>query len=174
MNSKKAVMITGKLVQDHEYIYPYYRLKEAGFDLDVATVDGLETLGQLGAKVLTTKRVHDLNVADYRVLILPGGAKCMEYLRQDSGTIQFIKNFHDAGGVVGSICHAAQLLISARVVKDRRISGYYSLKDDIQNAGAFYTDEPAVIDRNIVTTAHYKDLGAWMAAILSLDEQLSL
>ena len=173
MNSKKAVIITGKLVQDHEYIYPYYRLKEAGFDLDVATVDGLETHGQLGAKVLTTKRVGDLKVADYRVLILPGGAKCMEYLRQDSVTIQFIKYFHDAGGVVGSICHAAQLLISARVVKDRRISGYYSLRDDIQNAGAVYIDEPAVVDRNIVTTAHYKDLGAWMAAILCLDERVN-
>ena len=169
MNSNKAVIVTGKLVQDHEYIYPYYRLKEAGYDLDVATVDGLETLGQLGAKVLTTKRVDELSVTDYRVLILPGGAKCMEYLRQDRGTIQFIKDFHDAGGVVGSICHAAQLLISARVVKDRKISGYYSLKDDIENAGAIYIDLPAVIDNNIVTTAHYKDLGPWMAAIIDLD-----
>jgi len=93
----------------------------------------------------------------------------MEYLRQDRGTIQFIKDFHDAGGVVGSICHAAQLLISARVVKDRKISGYYSLKDDIENAGAIYIDLPAVIDNNIVTTAHYKDLGPWMAAIIDLD-----
>lgn len=173
MNSKKAVIVTGKLVQDHEYIYPYYRLQEAGYDVDVATVDGLETFGQLGAKVLTTKRISDLIVADYRVLILPGGAKCMEYLRQDKGAIRFIRDFHDTGSVVGSICHAAQLLISARIVKGREISGYYSLKDDIENAGAIYIDEPAVTSANIVTTAHYKDLGPWMAAVLELDEAVN-
>ena len=69
MKLHKAVIITGKLVQDHEYIYPYYRLKEAGYDLDVATVDGLETFGQLGAKVLTTKRIDQLVVNDYDIVI---------------------------------------------------------------------------------------------------------
>jgi protease I len=169
MKSNKAVIVTGKLVQDHEYIYPYYRLKEAGYDLDVATVDGLETVGQLGAKVLATKRIDQLVVNDYDVVILPGGAKCMEYLRQDKVTINFIRNFKNTDRVIGSICHAAQLLISAKIIKGLRISGYYSLKDDIENAGAIYVDEPAVIAENIVTTAHYKDLGPWMAAVLKLD-----
>ncbi len=89
-------------------------------------------------------------------------------MRQDKVAIKFIKDFHDGGGVVGSICHAAKLLISANIVQDRKISGYYSLRDDIENAGATYVDEPAVIDENVVTTAHYKDLGPWMAAILKL------
>ena len=58
------------------------------------------------------------------------------------------------------------MLISAKVVSGRRISGYYSIKDDIINAGATYVDEPAVIDKNIITTAHYKHLGPWMKATL--------
>lgn len=174
MKSNKAVIVTGKLVQDHEYIYPYYRLKEAGYDLDVATVDGLETQGQLGAKVLATKRIDQLVTSEYQILVLPGGAKCMEYLRQDRNAIRFIREFQQMGRVVGSICHAAQLLISAKVVKGRRISGYYSLQDDIENAGAIYIDEPAVIDGNLVTTAHYKDLGPWMAAILKLANDLNI
>ena len=53
-------------------------------------------------------------------------------------------------------------------MKGRKISGYYSIKDDINNAGAVYTDEPAVVDGNIVTTAHYKDLGIWMKTALDL------
>ena len=60
-----------------------------------------------------------------------------------------------------------QLLISAKIVKGKKIAGYYSLEDDITNAGAIYTDKPAVIDGKIVTTAHYKDMGPWMKAALS-------
>ena len=58
------------------------------------------------------------------------------------------------------------MLISAKIVKGKKISGYYSMKDDIINAGAEYTDLPAVVDSGIITTAHYKDLGPWMKAVL--------
>ena len=92
----------------------------------------------------------------------------MEYMRQDKDILRFISDFNDSGKVIASICHAAQLLISAKVVDGRKISGYYSIKDDINNAGAIYTDEPAVVDENIVSTAHYKDLGPWMKATLNL------
>ena len=57
---------------------------------------------------------------------------------------------------------------NAKQLKDRKISGYYSLEDDITNAGAIYTDLPAVVDKNIVTTAHYKDMGHWMRTAISL------
>ena len=68
--------------------------------------------------------------------------------------------------IIACICSGAQLLISAKVVKGRKIAGYYSMKDDLINAGAEYTDLPAVIDGNIVTTAHYKDMGPWMKAAI--------
>ena len=58
------------------------------------------------------------------------------------------------------------LLNSAKIVKGRKIAGYYSMKDDLTNAGAIYTDLPAVIDENIITTAHYKDMGPWMKAVI--------
>ena len=70
--------------------------------------------------------------------------------------------------IIACICSGAQLLISAKVVKGRKISGYYSMKDDLVNAGATYIDLPAVVDHNIVTTAHYKDLGPWMKAVLKV------
>lgn len=56
---------------------------------------------------------------------------------------------------------------SAKIVKGKKIAGYYSLEDDIKNAGAIYTDKPAVVDGKFVTTAHYKDMGSWMKATLS-------
>ena len=168
---KTALILTGNLVQDHEYIYPYYRVQEAGYNVDVAVRGKKQVNGIIGSKIIPTKDIPELKVEDYDLLILPGGAKSMEYMRQDKEILEFISEFNDSGKVIASICHAAQLLISAKVVDGRKISGYYSIKDDINNAGAIYTDEPAVVDENIVSTAHYKDLGPWMKAALNLVEK---
>ena len=166
--SKKALILTGNLVQDHEFIYPYYRVQEDGYKVDVAVRDKKQVNGIIGAKIIPTKDIPELKVEDYDLVILPGGAKAMEYMRQDVDILKFISDFNSTGKTIASICHAAQLLISSKIVKGRKISGYYSIKDDINNAGAVYTDEPAVVDGNIVTTAHYKDLGIWMKTALDL------
>mgnify|MGYP001244987993 CR=1 FL=1 len=163
---EKALIITGALVQDHEYIYPFYRLQEEGWEVDVAVRGGETVYASYGVRVEPTKDISDLNVADYNVLVLPGGAKSMEYMRQDQEMLNFIAAFHASGKVIGSICHAGQLLISAKLVKGRKISGYYSIKDDINNAGGTYVDEPFVTDSRIVSTAHYKHLGPWMKEVI--------
>ena len=163
---KKALIIAGKQIQDHEYVYPYYRLQEEGYEVDVA-VRGKETvLGSIGVKVIPTKDIPELKVGDYEVLVLPGGAKAMEYMRQDQDILKFIADFHASGKVIGSICHAGQLLISAKLVKGRKISGYYSIKDDIVNAGGTYVDAPYVTDDRIVSCPHYKHLGPWMKEVI--------
>lgn len=160
--TKKALIITGKLVQDHEYIYPYYRLQEEGYEVDVAVRGKQEVLGAIGTKVVPNKDIPELKIEDYEVLVLPGGAKAMEYMRQDKDIIKFIAEFHKAKKVISSTCHAAQLLISARIVKGLKLSGYYSIEDDINNAGATYVDAPFVTDGGIVSSPHYKHLGPWM------------
>jgi protease I len=90
----------------------------------------------------------------------------MEKIRQEKKIIDFISKFNEQKKIIACICSGAQLLISAKTVKGRKIAGYYSMKDDLVNAGAIYTDKPAVIDENIITTAHYKDMGPWMKAVL--------
>jgi len=163
--TKKALIIAGKLIQDHEYIYPYYRLREEGYEVDVA-VRGKETvLGQIGVKVVPTKDIPELKVNDYEVLVLPGGAKAMEYMRQDKELLRFIADFYAAGRVIAAICHGSQLLISARLVKGKKVSGYYSIKDDLENAGATYVDAPYVTDERLVTSPHYMHLGSWMKEV---------
>ena len=108
----------------------------------------------------------DVSVKDYDLLILPGGVKALEKTRQNKKFIKFISDFYKAGKVIACICSGVQLLISAKVVKGKKIAGYYHLEDDIVNAGAIYTDLPAVVDDKIITTAHYKDMGPWMRATL--------
>ena len=169
---KKGIIISGSLAQDHEFIYPYYRLLEEEVKLDVCLPEGLPVKGFLGTtlppnKDQEIKKIDKINPADYDILVLPGGVKAMEKIRQEKKIIDFITNFNAQGKLIACICSGAQLLISARVVKDRKIAGYYSMKDDLINAGAIYTDLPAVIDKNIITTAHYKDMGPWMKEVVN-------
>lgn len=169
----RGIIISGNLAQDHEFIYPYYRLLEERIDLDVCMLEGKPVQGILGTtlppnKEHKVKSIDEVKIEDYDILVLPGGVKAMEKVRQSKKIIKFIGDFNQSGKIIACICSGAQLLISAKVVKGRDISGYYSMKDDIVNAGANYVDKPAVIDKNIVTTAHYKDMGPWMAAALDL------
>ena len=168
---KKALIISGNLVQDHEFIYPFYRLLEEGFELDVCLNEGTKVKGILGTDIPPNKnhevkKIEEVNISDYDLLIIPGGVKAMEKVRQNLEIIEFISEFHKQKKIIGCICSGAQMLISAKIVQGKKISGYYSMKDDIINAGAEYTDLPSVIDDGIITTAHYKDLGPWMKAIL--------
>ena len=167
----KAVIISGNLAQDHEFIYPYYRLLEAGFEVDVCLLEGKPVKGILGTtlppnKNQTIKTIDQIKVNDYKILVLPGGVKAMEKVRQEKKIINFITEFNKEKKIIACICSGAQLLISAKIVKGRKIAGYYSMEDDIVNAGAIYTDKPAVVDDNIITTAHYKDMGPWMREVL--------
>ena len=174
----KSLIVTGRLVQDHEFIYPYYRLKEEGFEVDVAVKEGTEVLGFLGTKIPANIDFEEMGRIEedwgYDLLVIPGGAKCMEYLRQERYVLDFISEFNRKNKIIASICHGAQMLISAQVVKGRRISGYYSIKDDIINAGAEYVDAPAVIDNNIISCPHYKYLGDWMKATLGVLRERSV
>ena len=167
----KALIITGSLVQDHEFIYPYYRLKEAGFHITVALKDGQKTKGILGSNIPCDDFCNIINYDkiwdefDCDVLIIPGGAKCMEKLRQEETVLKFIKLWNEKGKIIGTICHGAQMLISSINLELKSIAGYYSIKDDIVNAGAIYR-RTYCRDSNIISASHYKYSGEWMKLIL--------
>ncbi len=161
----KALIITGKNVQDHEFIYPYYRLQEEGFKVIVATEDGKETMGILGTKIPVDMPIQKVNTDEFDLLVLPGGAKAMEYIRQNKIILDIIHQWDKERKIIAAICHASQLLISAKIIRGKKISGYYSIKDDINNAGANYIDAPFVTDGNLVTSPHYKHLGPWMKEV---------
>ena len=169
----KAVIISGPLAQDHEFIYPYYRLLEEKCELDVCIIGGKPTNGILGTvlppnKDQNVKDINEISHGDYDLLVLPGGVKAMEKIRQNDQLIKFIKDFYELNNknTIACICSGTQLLISAKVVNGKKISGYYSMKDDIINAGAIYTDNEVVADQRIFTTAHYKDMAPWLKAAI--------
>lgn len=171
---KKALMVTFSKFQDHEVIYPYYRLLEEGFEVDIMADQLGRIHGILGTYMECTKTTNELHdnknkfLNDYDLLVIPGGVKALEKLRQETQVLNFIKEWDNQGKIIACICHGAQMLISSNVTKGREISGYYSIKDDISNSGATYVDAPYVVSRNIVTSPHYKWMGQWMQAAFRL------
>ena len=113
-------------------------------------------------KKYNIKFTNIIEDSDDNLLIIPGGVKAMEKVRQNKSIINFISEFNKLNRTIGCICSGAQLLISAKIVKGKKIAGYYSMEDDLTNAGAIYTDREVVFDSKIITTAHYKDMGPWM------------
>lgn len=163
----KALILTGRGVQDVEFVYPFYRLQEAGYRVDVAVRGKLQCSGIIGIKIEPTRDIPDVREATgYDVLVLPGGVKAMEHLRLDEGILAFVHAYYAAGGLIGSICSGAQLLISARICKGNVISAYPAMRVDVENAGAKFHHGPVVVSDRIVSAPHYRDLGPWMKALL--------
>ncbi len=163
LDTKKILLIGGKHIQDHEFFYPFYRIsEESDFVLTIATPLGEPCETNKGTRINPDLALEAVDVKNYDGLIIPGGALAIEYLRQNKSLIALTKEFNGLRKAIASICQGSQILISAKAVSGRTVSGYYSIRDDIENAGGIYQDSPAVIDRNLVTTAHYKDMGPWM------------
>ena len=168
---KKALIITGSLVQDHEFIYPFYRLQEEGYHIDILNGSNQQVLGYFGTKIPPQRddsiiQVQEIKIDNYSLLILPGGIKSMEHLRLKKDYLQIIKEFDRKKKIIGCICSGVMMMISAKITKNRKITGYYAWKDDIENSGAEFLDEKVVVDRNIITSPHYKYNGLWMKEVL--------
>jgi len=174
----KSLIITWSGFQDQELIYPYYRLTEECDSVEdvVVMANSIGKIsGILGCTMTCTALVSDLSIPDnfnrylneYDLLVLPGGVKALEKLRQEQIVIEFIQKWNSKEKIIASTCHGAQLLISAKIILNKKIAGYYSIMDDINNAGAIYTKEPVVIDGNIVTSPHYDYMGQWMKGAIN-------
>ena len=179
---KKAIILTHTGFQDHELVYPYYRLLGEGFDTHIVA-DKKDSLGRcygiFGLNMPCHFTLDDFSQnldqfqSDYDTMVLPGGVKSLEKLRLNKDVLNFISEWNSKGKLIISTCHGAQLLISAKVVKGRKISGYYSLEDDINNAGAVYSRDPFVIDGNIISSPHYDHMGVWMEEALKLYNKIN-
>lgn len=169
---KKALILTYEMFQDHEVIYPFYALKEHGYHVTVCANKVKERVfGILGAHIysdidiagLTTNTLYHRqnNIHDYDLLVIPGGVKALEKLRLEKTAVVFVKEWMSLNKPVMCICNGAQLLITADVLRDRKCSGYYSIEPDIRNAGAEYSRD-VTVDGNLVSCAHYDNMGEWM------------
>jgi protease I len=170
----RAVVITAEGFEDEEVIYPVIRLKEESFIVDIATKDAKPVFGRLNFPLELIVRYYGtlidakkLNAKNYDLVLIPGGFEAPDRVRQMPEVLEFVRQMYEAKKIVSAFCHGPWVLISAGIIKGKRIAGYIGIKDDIINAGAIYTDKSAVIDGNIITARHPKDVGDLMKAIFS-------
>jgi protease I len=162
---KKALILTWEKFQDHEVIYPYYSLKEHGFEVTVAANKVGKIFGILGCHMMSDMSCRALasrSSKEWDLLVIPGGVKALEKLRLEQGAIQFVQRWMAANKMVFVLCNGPQLLISAKVLRDRKITGYYAIEQDIINAGATYSRDEVVVDGNLVSCPHYDFMGEWL------------
>lgn len=160
-----VLMLSAENVHDLEFFYPYYRLSEAGYQVDVVTPDGKEFKGKFGIPFKQVKNAKDVDATRYALLYIPGG-KAPEALRKDEAILTLVKRFSENGTPVASICHGAQVLVSAGVVKGKRIAAWPEVESEITEAGGKFANEASVTDGQFITARWPGDLPAHLEAVL--------
>ncbi len=164
--SKKIAILATNGYEDLELHYPRIRLNEAGYETELISINTDIIVGKHGYPTKPDLPIQDANPADYAGIILPGGSANPDHLRRYDEVLSFIRSLHSDGKLIGAICHAGWVLISAKILDDKKATSYFAIKDDMINAGVDFVDKAVVIDENLITSRTPDDLPAFMKAIL--------
>ncbi|MEM0027620.1 MAG: type 1 glutamine amidotransferase domain-containing protein [Ignisphaera sp.] len=185
LRGRVVAIIAANEFEDVELLYPFVRLSEEGAEVIVIPVrKGLHprpadpskpVTGRYGTPIplevfslgerYVVKELSEVSPEDIDALIIPGGFS-PDALRIDEEVLNFVRRVYEKGKIVAAICHGPQVLISAGLVKGKRVTAYKAVKDDLINAGAIFVDEPAVRDGNIITARVPDDLPEFVQLII--------
>lgn len=166
MATKKAAIMVDEMYQVLEVWYPYYRLKEAGLEVDfVAAEAKREYHSKEGYPCVSDVAAGRAGAAEYDCMVVPGGF-APDFMRRSEAVIKFANDMVNAGRVIGAICHGGWLLCSTNIYKGKKATCFMAIRDDIKNAGAEYVDAECVVDDNLITSRKPDDLPAFCTAIL--------
>ncbi|QLY29534.1 DJ-1/PfpI family protein [Nocardia huaxiensis] len=177
----KVLVITGDAAEDLEVMYPYQRLLEEGYEVDIAAptrktlqfvvhdfVPGFDTYTEKpGHTWAADLAFAEVDPSSYAALVIPGG-RAPEYLRGDKYCRQIVQYFIDANKPIAALCHGPLILAAAGVLAGRTTSSYPALEPDMTAAGAQWADSPALVDGNLVTGRAWPDHPQWMRAFMTL------
>jgi protease I len=152
--------------EDLELWHPRLRLEEAGYLTRLAGPELRTFTGKHGYPATADLLLAETRSEEFCGLLIPGGFM-PDKLRRDSNVLQLTREFFEQGKLVAFICHGGWIPISARILRGKRATGSRGIKDDLENAGATWVDEPVVIDGNLVSSRTPRDLGVFAAAMVS-------
>ncbi|MEU1509362.1 DJ-1/PfpI family protein [Kitasatospora sp. NPDC005748] len=179
--TSKVLLVTGDAAESLEVFYPYQRLLEEGYEVDVAAptkkrlqfvvhdfVDGYDTYTEKpGYTWPADLAVADVDPAEYVALVIPGG-RAPEYLRNNADVQRIVRHFFDADKPVAQICHGPLITAAAGVLSGRRSAAYPALEPDVAAAGAEYVDGESVVDGVVVSARAWPDHPAWIRAFIEV------
>jgi protease I len=168
LKGKKILMFVDHVYEDLELWYPKLRLTEEGAEVIVAGPEaGVVYKGKNGYPCKSDAAIRDMTDSDFDGLVLAGGF-APDKLRRDPKVLELTGNMHKSGKPVAHICHAGWIPISAGILRGFKCTSTSGIKDDLINAGALWSDEPVVIDRNMVSSRRPDDLPEFCRAIIKL------
>ncbi|MFO8085955.1 MAG: type 1 glutamine amidotransferase domain-containing protein [Desulfobacterales bacterium] len=165
---RNIAVIIDDMFEDSEYTQPAEAFKNEGHKLiHIGLEEGKTVKGKKKqTPVQIDKAIRDVSVSDFDALLIPGGFS-PDKLRAHEEAVAFAKKFMESKKPVFTICHGPQLLISADVLKGRKVTGWKSIIQDIKNAGAEFLDQEVVDDGNLVSSRKPDDLPAFIRVSLS-------
>lgn len=161
---KRVAMVIAQNFEDSEAIDPKEYLEAQGATVTLIGIKEGTITGKKGATLTVDSTFEQVTPDEYDMLVIPGGG-APENLRIHDPAVAFTKSFVESGRPVGAICHGAQLLISARVLKGRQLTCVNKIRDDVTNAGGIYVDLPLVEDGNLITSRVPADLPVFDEAL---------
>ena len=167
LQGRKIAILAADDYEDTELLYPYYRMREAGAEVHVVGMASSEAVvrSKHGYPVSIDLRADEANAEEFDAVIVPGGY-APDKLRRCKATLAFVSSLFRQNKVVAAICHAGWVLVSADVLKGKRVTSFSAIKDDMKNAGADWVDEEVVVDGNLITSRHPADLPVFCRAII--------
>lgn len=165
--TKKIAILATHGYEDMELHYPRIRLHEAGYDTELISIKKEVINGKHGYPIQTDLAIDGADPNNYQALILPGGANNPDHLRRYQKVLDFVAKFEEQGKLIAAICHAGWVLISAKILKGKKATSFFAIKDDMINAGVNFKDESVVVDENLITSRTPDDLPDFMKAILN-------
>lgn len=164
---KKIAILVEALFEDMEVNYPYYRLKEQGYEVDLAgTEKGTVYKGKYGYPVKSNVAAGDLNAAYYDAVVIPGGY-APDHMRRHQATLSFVTEMDRRKKLIAAICHGGWILASACDIRGKKLTCFSGIKDDLIHAGADYVDVETAVDGHFITARKPEDLPSFMKAIIN-------
>jgi protease I len=166
LRGKSFLTIVDDLYEDLELWYPKYRFEEEGATVVIAGLEKKTYAGKNGYPCAAEARIAEVAARDFDGFLIPGGFM-PDKLRRDSTVLQLTRDFDAAQKLIGMICHAGWIPISAKILRGRRVTSTPGIRDDLENAGAVWVDAPVVVDSHFVSARRPPDLPAYGAALIA-------
>lgn len=170
LSGKTVAILIADGFEQVEFTSPKAALEKAGAKTMVVSLKPGRVQGwhhhDKGDSFPVDKEVAHVRAEDFDALVLPGGVANPDQLRADAGAVAFVRDFFEQHKPVAAICHGPWTLIDAGVVRGRRLTSYKSIKTDLTNAGAEWSNEEVVVDNGLVTSRTPDDLPAFNAKMV--------
>ena len=167
LGGKRIAILSENMYQEMELWVPYYRLKEEGAEVKVIGAGGAKSYASKhGYPVNVDAQADQVSAVEFDAVIVPGGY-APDMMRRHAPMVKLVREAAQQGKVVAAICHAGWMLVSAGILKGRRATSFFSIKDDLVAAGANWVDEEVVVDGNLITSRRPDDLPAFCRAIVA-------